>query len=727
MLRSTITRRPWLVQVRNGKRSLISLQNYQNGPKQISTSNFFTNVNYSTSTSLKEALQATSNDDDVHEPKYNVPESILERNDNAYDGKDEFSERKRQLLQYLQNSLWHDVDHMIEKIQQKNPKRSFIKFKVNESSWKRIKTGKKFVQEKNMMRLQKRRERRGEDEGITIVPSGNEALSAINMDVVEEKIADDINNDDGPMETSSLMSLLEDDKLFPSATEENVEEQMSTEKNRLLALFDDSDTSTSTEEIGSKTREDSASINLMNLLNDDGFFDKIESESNTKSESKSQSSLLDLLDDDFFAESHASMDSVDAEVDKLTGNRDSNTSLLDLLSDSEPNEQESSRNNASPSSSLLDLLNEDEYMISNTDEAAQKQTNNETIPNHKDTAEMSLLELLDNDEWNVDDVQDTSNYGSTDAKMDDSLHSATSTSLVDLLDKEEKFADVESDDLHAFVEEEIEEVIESFSIKDVVSKCLSLVNMMRKSEWELCDKAVEDIKNAVKEKEDEHEEELLLNLFGESEDTDDVIFDHDRGEEFVEEIISGSSAMKYSLKANEFNVLLLHVAMSSRKDKVEKLLDIYLHMSELAKSGWKNSGPNGDTYTILLSLFNSVPGCSQIGYEVYSQMMKRITEVSKDGSLDFDEENPLPFNEECLDASMRMLLRRLDIEGAENLMDFALSDASNGVRVSTSAFQIMHLLYKSDNEQEKALKLVDECIEVRTNLKLHTVFPLELF
>jgi hypothetical protein len=206
----------------------------------------------------------------------------------------------------------------------------------------------------------------------------------------------------------------------------------------------------------------------------------------------------------------------------------------------------------------------------------------------------------------------------------------------------------------------------------------------------------------------------MSNLF---DDTDADLDDNggNRGNEFVDELLMGSCANKWALRSDEFNLLILHVATSLENDKIEKILDIFLHMKELESSGRVDAGPNPTTYAILLNLFESHPGASAIAYDICNQIVGSILNHEKmlDNGINETDCPKMIINEDSLNAALRIQTRRLDMEGAETIMDYALSEGSGGVRVGPNAFKMMLLLYKSFDEQNKALHLIEDCIEVR--------------
>jgi hypothetical protein len=131
-------------------------------------------------------------------------------------------------------------------------------------------------------------------------------------------------------------------------------------------------------------------------------------------------------------------------------------------------------------------------------------------------------------------------------------------------------------------------------------------------------------------------------------------------------------------------------------------------MTELESSGRFSSGPNANTYAILLTFFERAPGASAIGYDIAKQMMTEHINNAKDEII---SERNFKLNEECLNAAMRTFTNRLDVDSAEQLLRFSLSEFG-GVQVFPDVLKMMLLLYKSENLQDKALSLMKTYIEV---------------
>jgi len=739
-------------------------------------------------------------------PKHNtIPES-LDQYTYPGEGIDEYTLRKRQLMQYLQNESWHDVDRILDKIKVSreskvgaNPEYGdFLKQQVEHEYKMRMRAGKKFIEEKNRLRLERRMLRAEmanrnvdeEDSLVTFVPSGTEAISALDsidtgsngdgpkpgtgddgLDVVEEEICHELQSSQNEKETlldstltspSSLLSLLNDDDdddndndMLVSSTSLPTNESKNIEKNRLLALFEK-------EEEGRNAA--AAKVNLMDLLNNNDYFsDAGESESYSDEKRDSQQSkkksLLDLLDDDFFDSDEIQTDVKDrVEPDagksfQVTSIPGDNTSLLDLLGH-DPVEM-SSVEKKSPS--LLDLLNDDfeekdkrKDSLNELSEDKQDASSNqlsdmsasgsllnlldgaqdiEQKPTAQDSSsQKSLLDLLDDDFTAEEDYFDktVSTTGTKSSEksllhlLDDqegdwSIEDGSRTTLhLDNLDGRDFSVGNEAEE--AAEEIEIEEVIEAFSLRDTMVRVQSLVYKLRRHDWDALNRggAVDSLGSEEISTPPDHQQ-LMSDLF---DDTGDDLENNgsNRGNEFVDELLMGSCANKWALRSDEFNLLILHVATSLKNDKIEKVLDIFLHMKELESSGRVDAGPNPTTYAILLNLFESHPGASAIAYDICNQLVECIKlnhEKMLDNEINEADCPKMIINEDSLNAALRIQTRRLDMEGAETIMDYALSEGSGGLRVSPNAFKMMLLLYKSFEEQNKALHLIEACIEVR--------------
>lgn len=735
----------------------------------------------STSTKALENINVILNDI----PKPNtIPES-LEQYTYPGEGIDEYTLRKRQLMQYLQNESWHDVDRILDKIKVARDSKvganleygDFLKQQVENEYKMRMRAGKKFVEEKNRSRLERRilraemvnRNVDGEDSLVTFVPSGTEALSALDsfetgnngdgVDVVEEEIYHELQSSQNEKETlldstrtpSSLLSLLSDDDdndddVLVSSTSLLTNESKNIEKNRLLALFEKEE---------ENKNADAVKVNLMDLLNDNDYFRDVgESESYSDAKRDSQqskkTSLLDLLDDDFFDSDEVPTDIEDRfEPDagsslKVTSIPGDNTSLLDLLGD-DPVEMSSFEKK---SSSLLDLLNDDfeETVLEDKHVASSNQLSDVAASgsllnlldgvqdiDQKPTAhgaysQKSLLDLLDDDFTAEEDYFDKTVLTTGTKTSENSLlhllddqgggwsirNDIRTTPRLDNLDGRD--FSIGNDAEEAAEDIEIEEVIEAFSLRDTMVRVQSLVYKLRRHDWDALNRggALDSLDNEEKSSLPDHQQ-LMADLF---DDTDADLDNNggNRGNEFVDELLMGSCANKWALRSDEFNLLILHVATSLENDMIEKVLDIFLHMKELESSGRVDAGPNPTTYAILLNLFESHPGASAIAYDICNQIVGCIKlnhEKMLDNGINEIDCPKMIINEDSLNAAMRIQTRRLDMEGAEIIMKYALSEGSGGVRVSPNAFKMMLLLYKSFDEQNKALHLIEACIEVR--------------
>ena len=510
---------------------------------------------------------------------------------------------------------------------------------------------------------------------------------------------------------TNLLSLLDDDKKYKGhdLIDESKSEAYGDEKRNLLDLLDDDDDLVDT----TVTNNRESGSSLLDLLNDDG---EGHDSSSLSSRSTSPTSLLDLLsgEDDFKGNSKLSggslLDLLENDIsggDSVASTKSTEGSLLDLLDDTGTYELPRTEKDAS-SKSLFDLLDDDDLFGDEGDEDdlnLSLDSSSASAKNNNSEQKYSLHDLLADNENNEYQSQGDGQKRS---------------SLLDLLDEVDLDESIDEDlDEDKYANDESMETIETYPLNLAMMRAQALISSMRKSDWSIVKEKI-DFKGKLDI--DESEDALISDLFGDDEEVEDktisdVSIDHpdSRGDELVDELLLGSSSNQYFLHSDEFNVLLLHVATSTAPDRLKKLLSIFTHMQELEASGNLHSGPNPDTYSILLNFFDRVPEASLIALELCNQMISSINENSVISNK-FKSEEPA-MKEDTLEIAMKIQTNRLNIEGAENLMSWALGESGRGITISPHTFKLMLLLYKSDNQQEKALELIKTCLEVR----LHTV------
>ena len=582
---------------------------------------------------------------------------------------------------------------------------------------------------------------------------------------------------ESPKTSSTLMSLLDDAESSFTHLDQGdggtgQENAAAGEKNRLLALLENQDSKEAPEGFGTQPK-----VNLMDLLDDNDYgIDSVVTEAKPADDKNSlvseKKSLLDLLDEDFFHTdddivTHGATHETTVDVSMVSddsGTNKDNSSLLSLLNDngniggeedhsSSPSSLldllgggEGDQNGISSKGSLLDLLDDDVRMP--TSSGRQSGGSRVDLVDGVETIEKtmsrssysndSLLDLLDDDTLfneadalnepvEGDAAKEVKNGASPNSSLLDLLDedivnesepvSGQHTSLLDMLDDVEFEMD---ENLSDFNDVTIEETIEAYPLKLATMRAQALITSMRKQDWKILDQ-----KNDLGEHDNDDDqgiqilekEQLISDLFDDSDDTCDIITGDnsentdDRGDDFVEELLTGSSTNRWALHSDEFNVLLLNVATSTSSDKLGKMLDIYLHMKELEASGHAYAGPNSDTYAILFSVFDHNLGASAIAFELCNQMIEHLTNcVESSGD---EEQEKIVMSEETLEIAMRIQAKRLNVDGAESIMNWALSDRGGGIMVNPNVFKMLLVLYKSQNQQEKALELIKTCLEVR--------------
>jgi len=572
----------------------------------------------------------------------------------------------------------------------------------------------------------------------TLSFGSSESSSASDKNSVDESTSGsllDLLSDDGPkrkpvekyFSSASLLDLMEEDGLTTSEplmlsttkiesraqrnpptssvvkdTKKNVY-GIDKGKNAKLDLLDDSEGSTLT-----PNEQENPQRSLLDLLDDDDMFGTSEPEiefaaieNDSKGDPTHKNSLIDLLDDaDVFSTSKYSSTSVTNDG----GDRNSSPqeSLLDLLD----NDSEASTGEFTPKRPFNALLN-NELNDSGTNIVSDRSPQN-----------VSLLDLLDDDEETMPhNIAISAEPGSgqdslTDLlEIDERIHSGQSQTYQDSL---LSLLDSDCDDLDSPIcsanEENAKVDVSKLKLEDVLRRVQSLISTMGRQDWNFLHKMYESMGSEQQISEEEAETHKVENSMLDSSDNFTRSIDF-RGDQFIEELVMGSSMGKWNLTSNEYNMLLMHVATSNSPNKVERLMDIYLHMKELSESSGRLPVLNSDSFSILLAVFEKSPGTSALAADICSKMMDNMKKNLQGSRYDRDNSFEFEIGEEALEIALRIQARTLNVEEAEFIMEWALSDFGKGVRVKPSVFKTMMLLYKSSNKQEEALKLIRCCLE----------------
>lgn len=595
------------------------------------------------------------------------------------------------------------------------------------------------------------------------------------LDLLDDRICSNDDDDDDSGKTSgSLLSLLDDMKDFESS---NVKESL-TEDAKIPFQSARGTVGTVQASNLKAQRDKIESMSLLELLNDDHYTDEPnmddaqvarpwmeQNQTNTES-------LLDLLHDKNSIESNLGTEQlgISPKQSRSTKDPQSNdghhlgdkpesvmtevmnrgkgnnhkreaTSLLDLLDgvsfDNDTSQVTKSHDISGTLSKkpLIDLLQENDIYSTTHQEPASSLDLSIAKESDKDILRMqnkvvSNPDLLDHSLEEGGQLPSFMSKLSQDKIKGDHEHETSKkfhTSLLDLLENDSKDSNemdkssdiVEMSEGTDFLKEQhgnyeemeemlIEDVEESFSTRDAFNKAQSLFSVMQRNDWDALYrrfKGSQQLQRPHENSAHEQNEEKVEEYGGE----DDPMVS-----QFMDELLTGSSANKWILCADEFNILLLHVATSNDSDKIDKLLNIFLHMKELESSGRYSCGPNADTFAILLNFLEKFPSTSSIAYDIAKELIENFRVINDKLSTEIDNEQNKQksiINEECLHSAMRILTKRLDIHRAEQLMNISLSEFGEGVRVSPNLFEMMLLLYKCENLQDKALDLTKKCIE----------------
>lgn len=448
---------------------------------------------------------------------------------------------------------------------------------------------------------------------------------------------------------------------------------------------------------------------LLDLLDDECFNDEIlqVTKSQDVSRSSDKKSLVDMLqEDDTYSRNQEPASSFDFKVPtknkgvaKKQGSSKSHSGLLDEDEIDEKRQPLNLRLDSSQHGIMTTRK-------SNLEPIQDKNMGDQESGSSNNTKN-SLLDLLEYD-------------------FEDANRIVKSSDVVEILDGADSLID-QGETVEHMKEILVEDVEESFSTREALNKAQSLLSVMQRNDWDALHrrfKGSQPYRESMTGEINLDHQKWPLEAGHCAKDAKES--NEDRVEQYVEEsdaklahfiieLLEGSSFNKWILCADEFNVLLLHVATSNDPDKIEKLLDIFLHMKELESSGRNSCGPNADTFAIIFSFLERFPGASSIAYDIAKEMIDNIYILNDSPSIDTgygQNEQKFTINEECLNAAMRIFTKRLDIYNAERLMHFSL-DFGEGVRVSPNVFGMMLLLYKCENLQDKAADLIKKCIEVR--------------
>ena len=704
----------------------------------------------------------SSSSTNIHNHNHN--DNIQIRNSNE--------QRKYELLQYIKKAIRYNIEQILDINDNKHSRSSRSRSshhhhqqQQQQQPFLRSKMEKRLYYERNEMMRHKQQ---------SSYNNSNYDLNTIA--VVEEKISNNDNNDnndnnnddDTIMEikslspsssmssSSSLLSLLEDNQ--------NIHDQKAQQAGNIQSILQHNNNNNNNNE----------SNTLFELLDDDdyGFDDEEDDDNeyrediNDRSHSTKETSLLSLLnnDDD---EDFISKNSISSSSPSTTTRQ--SESLLDLLAydDSNGNSSDTklSSQSQSPSSplSLLDLLDEDSIHNNKYDETSEsKKRMEKDVPKE---ASSSLLDFLNSTEGNNDNMGRYLDVNNDKEVFDTSKKS--SSSLLDLLDdinhdtlvkEETRKHTAESNNSQSLLSlidlgnhddivdqnlgdnndnQEINDDDDVTDESDLLMRSKSLLSVMHKKHWKLYrqsqkldDVDIDSFDSDVLLMTSDIVEEEVMDEALDDEALDDDLFQIDEkntdvaseNEELkilisslINELMLGARSNKWQLTSHELNLLLTFVGISNMDDKAEILLKIYLLMDEFRRSGVIDAAPNADTYTILMTLLDQSENATAVAAELGLRMMKhgdlRHRDVHEDHKIEDLESDHFHLDENLLHIAMKVFTKRFDQTNAEILINWAKENSD--LNISPYTYKSLFRLYRSDNQQEKALKLIRECMEVR--------------
>jgi hypothetical protein len=269
------------------------------------------------------------------------------------------------------------------------------------------------------------------------------------------------------------------------------------------------------------------------------------------------------------------------------------------------------------------------------------------------------------------------------------------------------------------------------TIDEVIERAKIIFSALGKGEWDLYihhqesrnEEEGQRIEEFVSKPEEEQlgieEETIDQSINGDAAiDSDDVVKAGNNDSldvDVINELILGSSLSKWRLTVVELNAMLLHVATSTFSDKEDIMLKIFHHMKELENIGLKQSAPNADTYTIILTFSQRSGHCSISAVDIASMMLENAPPEDELGMEQAILQNDDDFilERDTLEVAMNVFVEQLDIKSAEKLLQWALNQ---GVYIHPVTFRSILNLYKSHDNQEKALEIIQKCIEVRGHI-----------
>jgi len=393
-------------------------------------------------------------------------------------------------------------------------------------------------------------------------------------------------------------------------------------------------------------------------------------------EQRPPGSLMDLLSEAY--SSSKSNDATGNSADVVSQNQ--SFDLFGLDADGEDSEPKSLLHLMDKDEKQLDVDNPD-FLESDSHFTFESSNSKLSGPSNAPISSSSLDLINDNvsvgEGGAESDIVDTrSPSDSLLGLMDDISYGETlndADNLVGLLGTDSSTSLWESHDL---------DQAESLNASETVDELLSLLVCATKKEWDEITQVTEP--SLVEEA--EREAGYLL------EEVEEV--PPAKAITFGEDILSESS--KLSLEADEINLALLNLAIiPPTLQSMEVMVKLFKFMEENRQSGKTDAAPNAATYTLLMVAFGDRGNDYQAAKFVCERMMEAM------------DKNGLTLDSNAVAVGARCLEKVGDIVNAEKLLSASLGETGSGVEVSSRVFRHTLALYKEDNLQEEALKLLD--------------------
>ena len=435
---------------------------------------------------------------------------------------------------------------------------------------------------------------------------------------------------------------------------------------------------------------------LMDLLNENfsvPLSERSDDETDFERELRPRGSLMDLLSDNFSADppkpnqmplaSYIPDDTDESITEKAPPTNASGLlGLLDIDDEDEP--MGTSFQRETHSSSLMELLDEDEQREVNeglfeSEDHLSVQAEGSEITNN---GIASIADTDLNNESAINSALDTTRNSqiSTAASLLDLMSDGTdqSDTLVGVLgtDDENIGIDIWRND---YASEDLA------NISETVDELLSLLICASKKEWgDITNTSEVSFASLVVEMEKE-------NGFPLSEEIDTIQAEPIG---FANHILSDSRDL--TLTTDELNLTLLQIAMTPPTiQTMEVMVKLFKLMESNRGSGKIDASPNAATYTILMAAFGDRGNDHQAAKFVCERMLDALR---KDG---------LELSSTAVSIGARCLKKAGDIINAEKLLSESLGELGSGVEVSPGVFHHVLALYKEDNLQADAIKLLD--------------------